>query len=112
MPKVRVFYDKSGKVVEVERRVDETYTPENIAREQMEEISTLVVESDELEGVAIEELRVRDDKIRKGRHRTAQDLEVKAAQRIREILEIDKSKLSDEEWLKLFREYTTLTGNF
>ena len=34
------------------------------------------------------------------------------AARMQEIRAIDKSALPDEEWLKLFREYATLSGRF
>ena len=35
-----------------------------------------------------------------------------AAARMEEIRAIDQSALPDEEWLKLFREYATLSGTF
>jgi len=110
MAKVRIYYEQeSGRVVEVEHRPEEDYTDDNLSREDLEGISTIVVSSDELESVSFDELEVRDRRIR----RVPRSAEDEAGQaRAQEILELDKSGLSDEEWLRLFREYTTLTGGF
>ena len=112
MSKLRLFYDDAGKVVEIEHRVDERYTSRNIRREQMRGISTTVIDSGEIEGIPFEELVVRDGKVRKPPRRSASRAEETRARRIQEIREMDKSNLSDTDWLKLFREYTTLTGGF
>jgi len=112
MPKVRVFYDANGKVVEIEQRVDETYTPENITRAEMIGIATLVVDSERLQDIPFEELEVRDGQIQRARCRRARTVEEQRTVRVQEILAMDKSRLSDKEWLTLFREYMTLTGGF
>jgi hypothetical protein len=110
MSKLRLFYDDAGKVVEIEHRVDERYTSRNISREQMQGISTAVIDGEEIEGIPFEELVVREGKVRKPPRRSAPGPEETRARRIQEIREMNKTNLSDAEWLKLFREYTTLTG--
>jgi hypothetical protein len=112
MSKIRLFYDDTGKVVEVEHRVDERYTSRNIGRQQMQAISTTVIDSEEIEGIAFEDLVVREGKVHRPPRASAPGPEETRAKRMQEIREMDKSKLSDTEWLKLFREYTTLTGGF
>jgi len=61
----------------------------------MEGISTLLVDSTELEGMAFEELEVRQGKIRKARCRAAPSPEEAQAQRIQQILTTNKANLSD-----------------
>lgn len=112
MSKLRLFYDDAGKVVEIEHRVDERYTSRNISREQMQGISATVIDSEEIEGMPFEELVVREGEVRKPPRRSAAGPEETRAKRIQEIREMDKSKLSDTDWLTLFREYTTLIGGF
>jgi len=111
MAKVRVYYEReTGRVVEIEHRPDEDYADENLSREDLEGISTIVVSSDELDSVDFDELEVHE-----GRLRTvpgAGGASTEAQARVQELREMDKSALSDEEWLRLFREYTTLTGGF
>lgn len=110
--KVRVWYEEeSGKLVEVESRPDESFEDDDAAPE--EGLASIVVDGEDLEGYALDDLHVEDGKLRKprGRRRSAGDDE-EAQKRIEELRTMDKSELGDEEWLKLYREYVTLTRQF
>ena len=127
MPSVRIYYDESsGEVHEIEHRPDESYDAENAVPGR----AWFVAKEADVANVPFADLSVRKGKlVRTGKSkphaaseiRRAEDdsLEVHAPppddatqRRVDEILQIDKSKLSDEDWLKLFREYMSLMGRF
>jgi hypothetical protein len=125
---VRVYYDgASGRVARIEHRPDEDYTDANADRG--DGTSTLVVDGTGLEGIAFEDLEVKGGKLERharpeavaevitdaGENGAGAEVTVvpnKDQERIDEIRRMDKSDLSDEEWLKLYREYLSLTGGF
>jgi hypothetical protein len=109
MPKLRVHYDDDGQVVGVEHRPGEDYEEAG----EPEGVSTLVVDSEDIPDAPPQALSVKRGKL-KADPKAAADADDAGAQpeRVKEILETDKSELSDEDWFKLFREYVTLTGAF
>jgi hypothetical protein len=131
MPHVRVYYDEaSGEVREIEHRADEQYDEENL-RARTEGIATIVAEGSGLANVPFHRLQVKNGRLSRRRGTKVAEPEFAIARledgelgveipppdeatqrRVEEILQIDKSELSEEEWLKLYREYTTLTGRF
>lgn len=62
MAKIRLYYDKSGGILEVEHRPDENYTKDN-SRESNAEAKWIIVESKDLEARSIEELEIRGGKL-------------------------------------------------
>jgi hypothetical protein len=131
MPLVRVYYDeRSGEVQQIEHRADEQYTEENLI-DGTEGTSTILVQDPDVAGIPFGLLEVSDGSLtaKPGAKATEPHLEISGPEaatplvanrpatdadqrRIQEILDMDKSALSDAKWLKLYREYTTLTGPF
>ena len=105
MPQIRIQYDESGHVLGIQHRPGERY--DNV--EDPEGVRAIVVDSDDIEGVPVDELTVKRGKLKTV---TRESEEPPRSERVEEIRATDKSKLSDEDWLKLFREYATLTGAF
>jgi hypothetical protein len=107
--KMRFHYDDDGQVVGVEHRPDEAYEEAG----DPAGVSTIVVDSDEVPDAPPAALTVKRGKL-KADPKAATEASVGGGQqeRVKEILETDRSSLADEEWLKLFREYVTLTGAF
>jgi hypothetical protein len=62
MAKVRLYYDKSGKVLGVEHRPDEHYTDDNVT-EGGESVRWLAVDSGDIEGHPMEFLEVKAKKV-------------------------------------------------
>jgi hypothetical protein len=60
MTKLRVYYDKLGKIVATEHRIDENYTEGNSTEK---ETKWIVVNSEELTGQRIEELEIKRGKL-------------------------------------------------
>ncbi len=112
MPRVRLFCDEAGSVIAVEHRPDELYTADNVPRDELRHATALVVEAEELGGVSPEELRVQAGKLQRQRSRSRRPAAPTAADRLAEIRATNKVQLTDTEWLRLFREYVTLTGTF
>jgi hypothetical protein len=134
MAKVRVYFEpESGGVLQIEHRPDEAYTDENLLIGP-EEAASVVSDVDlhkDVPNVPFSQLEVRDANLRRRTEDTtvrvgpdvrSDELGASSAaapasddeteRRIREIREVDKSVLSNEEWLALFREYVSLTGGF
>jgi hypothetical protein len=137
MPTVRVYYEQSsGAVVQIEHRPDEQYEDSTLAAHGEGVVSAVVADPPPA-NVPFDQLQVKDGKLRaqsRGRARKEAALrapmsaspitdgeegprvdieeQADAQRRIEEILRLDRSGLSDEEWLRLFREYMTLTGRF
>lgn len=93
MDMVRVFFDENGTPAAVELRPDQVYSEESIV-DELRSLRSEVMTAEQAEA------------LRK------QQPEDATAARMQEIRAIDKSALPDEEWLKLFREYATLSGGF
>lgn len=62
MAKVRLYYDKSGKVVGVEHRPEEDYTDDN-ATQREESVKWMVADSGDFEGHPMEFLEVKAKKV-------------------------------------------------
>jgi hypothetical protein len=104
---VRLYYTKAdGRVVEVEQRPDEEYTDDNTTRDDLIGLSTKVIDGKQIEGIPLDELEVRRGKPRRAGRRE----EPPPGDRVAEIREMDRSDLSDTEWLALFREYAEASG--
>jgi hypothetical protein len=132
MPRVRVYVDSSSRgVLQVEHRLDEEYRADN-ASLSGPGVSTAIIDMP-IEGaivnVPFSELEVRDDAIVRRDGRVLGEMNVSrvdaagmqivvhppddaAQRRTAEIRQVDKSTLGDDEWLKLYREYITLSGQF
>ena len=105
MPQVRIQYDESGHVLGIQHRPGERY-------DDMEDpagVKAIVVDSDDIEDLGVDELTVKRGKLKTVARESG---EPSRSERVEQIRATDKSGLSDEEWLKLFREYMTLTGAF
>jgi len=68
MAKIRLYYNKSGKILEVEHRPDENYTKDN-SRQSNAEAKWIVVESEDVKAQSIEELEIKGGKLAKKRSR-------------------------------------------
>ena len=109
MANVRLYYTKAdGRVVEIEQRPDEEYTDENTTRADLVGLSTKVVDREQIAEIPIEELKVRRGRLRQAGKRD----QPPPADRAAEIREMDRSELTDAEWLALFREYAEASGLF
>jgi hypothetical protein len=107
VPSVRLYYTQAdGRVVEVEQRPDEDYTDDNLTRGDMAGLKVKVVDVEQVAEIPVEELQVRRGKLRRAGKRD----EPPPADRIAEIRAMDRSELSDTEWLAVFREYAEATG--
>lgn len=99
MDTVRVFFDDNGAPVAVETRPDQKYADESIA--------------DHLRSYRSEVMTTEQAKLRlPSLGPDGLDGPNASAARVKEIRDTDKSALADDEWIKLFREYVTLTGAF
>ena len=108
MPSVRVYYTKAdGRVVEVEQRPDEDYTEENITRTDFIGLRAKVVDSEQIAGIPVDELEIHRGRLRRSGKREQPPPQ---GDRAAEIREMDRSGLSDMEWLALFREYAEASG--
>jgi hypothetical protein len=107
VPRVRLYYTRAdGRVVEVEQRPDEEYTDDNVTRDDMAGLKVKVVDDEQIAGIPLEELEVRRGKLRRAGKRD----QPPPADRLAEIRAMDRSELSDTEWLALFREYAEVSG--
>ncbi|MFN8524448.1 MAG: hypothetical protein U0821_15215 [Chloroflexota bacterium] len=105
MPRLRLTYDARGRVTSIEHRLDQRYGPDAPGER------TLLVDSQEVAAVRMEDLRVRGGRLEHASPRGGREAKARE-RRIREIEAADRAKLSDVEWLALFREYCQLTGRF
>ena len=60
MAKIRLYYNESGEILEIEHRPDEDYTSNNLRRQ---DTKTLITESDVLETESLPELHIVNNKV-------------------------------------------------
>jgi hypothetical protein len=127
MAKIRVYYlVSSGKLIGCEHRLEEDYSRDNQVPWEVADVGSLIVDSSALEvpftSLVVEEGEIRKVEVgtgarREERLRATDSLRMGSTgesvqQRIEELRRTDKSALSDGQWLSLFREFSSLTGQF
>ena len=60
MAKIRLYYDRSGNIVETEHRTDEEYSDDNVIRQ---DVKWIIVDSKDLPAESLEELEIKRRKV-------------------------------------------------
>ena len=63
MSKLRIFYDKDGKILHTEYRPDQDYNDKNIVSEEMRQFKWLIVTVEELGESCIDDYMIRKAKL-------------------------------------------------
>lgn len=106
MAKVRLYYgEDDGPLVRIEHRADEEYTAENVPAD-LNGYQTLIVDSSELEGIPPDELTVRRQQPARRRREEA------VASVAGALVPPEPARISDADWLRLFRDHAEASGLF
>ncbi|MCX8131168.1 MAG: hypothetical protein N3I35_13845 [Clostridia bacterium] len=60
---IRLYYDKTGKIIRSEHRVDEIYSDENASMDNLDGIKWMSIDIQKLEGKCVDDFEIKNKKL-------------------------------------------------